>query len=95
VAEAAHGEGDSSVAKFPSFYAIKLAKVNVSGRKIGLIRVEINSGYGMVFRFVSGGLLVFGNPKTPRRTNLTLSCSAVCGEIPQFIMNQNGLCASD
>ena len=59
MAEAAHGEGDSFVAEFPSFYAIKLAKVNVSRRKIGLIRVEFNSGYGMVFRFVSGGLLVF------------------------------------
>ena len=85
MAEAAHGEGDSFVAEFPSFYAIKLAKVNVSRRKIGLIRVEFNSGYGMVFRFVSGGLLVFGSLQTPRRTNLTLSCSAVCGEIPHLI----------
>ena len=84
MAEAAHSEGDSSVAEFPSFYAIKLARLNVLGVNFGLIQVEFDPSYGMVFRFVSGGLLVFGNP-TPRRQNLTLSCSAVCGEIPRLI----------
>jgi hypothetical protein len=65
VAEVAHGESDSSVAEFPSFYAIKLENFQRFD-KFGLIRVEFDPSYGMVFRFVSGGLLVFGNP-TPRR----------------------------
>ena len=85
MAEAAHSEGDSSVAEFPSFYATKLARLNVLGVNFGLIQVEFDPSYGMVFRFVSGGLLVFGSLQTPRRTNLTLSCSAVCGEIPRLI----------
>ena len=88
-------QSDSSVAEFPSFEAIKLAEVNILECKFGLIQVEFDPSYSMVFRFVSGGLLVFGNLQTPRRTNLTLSCSAVCGEIPQKYMNQNGLRASD
>ena len=85
MAEAAHGESDSSVAEFPTFFAIRLAEFNVWGREFGLIQVEFNASYGIVFRFVSGGLLVFGILQTPRRTNLTLSCSAVCGEIPQYL----------
>ena len=85
MAESAHGESDSSVAEFPSFDAIKLAIITYQKTGFGLIRVEIDSGYGILFRFVSGGLLVFGILQTPRRTNLTLSCSAVCGEIPHLI----------
>ena len=56
-------KSDSSVAEFPSFYAIKLVRLNVLGVNFGLIQVEFDPSYGMVFRFVSGGLLVFGNPK--------------------------------
>ena len=85
MAEAAHSGSDSFVAIFPSFYSLKLAEFNVWGREFGLIQVEFNASYGIVFRFVSGGLLVFGILQTPRRTNLTLSCSAVCGEIPQLL----------
>jgi hypothetical protein len=58
-------KSDSSVAEFLNFYAIKLAELNVFGVNWA-IRVEFDPSYGMVFRFVSGGLLVFGNP-TPRR----------------------------
>ena len=59
MAEAAHSGSDSFVAIFPSFYSLKLAEFNVWGREFGLIQVEFNASYGIVFRFVSGGLLVF------------------------------------